>query len=180
MPWWMSFVFLAAGWGFKILYDWKINPAITKSQKKQERKEAEEKKRRKKEREEKINNLNRTWKNDREILQSLEQPLKEFNQMNRFPDSYRAPKCLELASYIEKEAEKIQQSEFQGIKNKLLEYARRKERIDQNTLLKDLMDTFQRPIESNKFEPLKLREEIEEILKKYSTPPYSINISLNH
>jgi len=48
MPWWMGFVFLAAGWRFKILYDWKINPAITNSQKKQERKEVEEKKRRKK------------------------------------------------------------------------------------------------------------------------------------
>jgi len=169
----MSFVFLAAGWGFRILYDWKINPAIAKSQKKQERKEVEEKERIKKERDEKINNLNRIWKNDRKILQSLEQPLREFNQMNRFPDNYRAPKCLELASYIEKEAEKIQQSEFQEIKEKLLEYARRKERIGQNTLLKDLMDTFQKRIESNKSEPLKLCEEIEKTLKKYYTPPYS-------
>lgn len=105
------------------------------------------------------------WMNDREILQNMKQPLKEFNQMNRFPDNYRAPKCLELASLIEREAEKIQCPEFLEIKAKLLEYARRKEQINQNTGLKTLMNLFQKRVEPNKFEPLVLCEEIDKVLK---------------
>lgn len=173
MPWWMSFIFLAAGWGFKILYDWKIHPAISKSHKKTEKREAEKEEKIKREKEEKINAMNRSWKNDREILQNLKQPLREFNQMNRFPDSYRAPKCLELASYIETEAEKIQLPEFQEIKNKLLEYARRKDQINRNTGLKTLRNLFQKRVEPNKYEPLLLCEEIDNVLRIHSTPPYS-------
>lgn len=104
-------------------------------------------------------------KRDREILQKLKQPLREFNQMNRFPDNYRAPKCLELASLIEREAENIQHPEFLEIKAKLLEYARRKEQINQNTGLKILMNLFQKRVEPNKFEPLMLCEEIDRVLK---------------
>lgn len=173
MPWWGSFIFIILGWVFKVIYDWKIQPAITKSHKKREKKEAEEEDKIKREREEKINNLNRIWKNDRRILSNIKQPLIEFNQMNRFPDMYQAPKCLELASFIEKEAQKIQQVEFQEIKKKLLEYAKRKNQIDQNSPLNILLDLFQKPIEPNKFEPLVLRDEIDEILKVSSIPPYS-------
>ena len=86
--------------------------------------------------------------------------------MNRFPDSYTAPKCLELASYIETEAEKIQLREFQGIKKKLLEYARRKEQINQNTPLKTLRNLFQKRVQPDRYEPLVLCEEIDKALKK--------------
>lgn len=115
--------------------------------------------------EKKENDKERELKHDREILQNLKQPLREFNQMNRFPNSYRAPKCMKLASYIETEAEKIQHPEFREIKKKLLEYARRKDKIDQNTPLKDLMNLFQKRVEPNKYEPLVLCEEIEEALQ---------------
>lgn len=173
MPWWMSFIFLAAGWGFKILYDWKIQPAITKSHKKSEKREVEKEERTKRAKEEKINAMNRTWKNERAILQNLKQPLREFNQMNRFHDSRPAVKCMELASKIETETEKIQHPEFQEIKKQLLEYARRKDHIDQNTGLKPLMNLFQKLVEPNKYEPLLLCEEIDNVLKIHSTPPYS-------
>ena len=112
MPWYLSLVFIVIGWLFKVVYDWKIQPAITKSHKKQEEKEKEERERKRKQRQQRIDNLNRTWKNDREILRNVQQPLKEFNQMNRFPDAYNASKCLELASYIEKEVQKIERPEF--------------------------------------------------------------------
>ena len=102
---------------------------------------------------------------ERGVLQDLKQPLREFNQMNRFPDRYRALKCLELASYIEREVEKIRQPEFQKIKNKLLEYAGRKEQIDQNTPLKTLVDLFRKRVDSEKYEPMILCEDIEEALK---------------
>lgn len=173
MPWWISIIFFILGWIFKGLYDWKVQPAITKSHKKREKKETEEEDKIKSEREEKINNLNRIWKNDRRILSNIKQPLKEFNQMNRFPDIYKAPKCLELASHIEKEVQKIQQDEFQEIKKKLLEYAKRKNQINQNSPLNILMDLFQKRIEPNKFEPLILCEEIDEILKGSPNHPYS-------
>lgn len=105
------------------------------------------------------------YERDKEILRKIKQPLREFNQMNRVPDSYRAPKCLELASMIETDAEKIQSSEFREIKEKLLDYARRKGQIDQNTPLKDLMKLFQRRID-DKHEPGVLIEEIEEARRK--------------
>lgn len=175
MPWWLSLIFLALGWMFKVLYDWKIQPAITKSHKKGEKKEIEREEREKREKEEKIKELNQVWKRDRKILSNLQQPLKEFNQMNRFPDSYKAPKCLELASYIEKEAQEIQRSEFQEIKRKLLEYAGRRNQINQNAPLKVLQKYFQKRSEPNKFEPLVLCEEIEEILKASSNPPFTEN-----
>lgn len=110
----------------------------------------------------------RELKHDRNILFDLKQPLREFNQMNRFPDSYKAPKCLKLASYIETEAEKIQLPEFQEIKKKLLKYARRKEQIDQNTPLKTLMNLFQKRVEPDKYEPFVLCEEIDKALKERS------------
>jgi len=173
MPWWASFIFLVLGWMFKVIYDWKIQPAITKSHKNREKKEFEKEEKEKRDREEKIKELNQTWKRDRKILSDLQQPLKEFNQMNRFPDRYKAPKCLELASNIEKEAQNIQRPEFQKIKGKLIEYAGGRNQIDQNTPLRELRILFQRQIEPNKYEPLKLCEEIEEILVNTSTPPFS-------
>ncbi len=111
-------------------------------------------------------NKERKLKHDREILQKMKQPLREFNQMNRFPDSYLAPRCMKLASYIETEAEKIQHPKFREIKEKLLEYARRKNKINQNTPLKTLMNLFQKRVEPDNYEPQVLCEEIEEVLKK--------------
>ena len=103
----------------------------------------------------------KNWKRERDILLNLKQPLREFNQMNRFPDFYKAPKCLELATHIEKEAERIKRPEFEEIKKRLLEYAGRKEQIDQNTPLKTLMNLFQKRVEPAKFEPFVLCEEID-------------------
>jgi len=173
MPWYLSLVFIVIGWLFKVVYDWKIQPAITKAHKKQEKKEIEEEERKKRQRQERIDNLNRAWKNEREILRNVQQSLREFNQMNRFPGTYKASKCLELATYIEREVQKIERPEFKEIKGKLLEYASRKNQINQNTGLQDLMKLFQKRIEPNKYEPLILSEEIEEILKASSIPPFS-------
>jgi hypothetical protein len=173
VPWYLSLAFIVLGWLFKVFYDWKIQPAITKSHRKREKKEVDEEERVKNEKQEKIDNLNKAWKSDREILRKLQQPLKEFNQMNRFPDTYNAKKCLELALDIEREAGKIQRPEFKEIKEKLLEYGGRRNQINQNTLLHVLKGLFQKRVEPNKYEPLVLSEEIEEILKSPSTPPFS-------
>jgi len=153
MPWYLSLAFIVLGWLFKVIYDWKIHPAITKSYKRQETRDAKEEERKIKERQEKIDNLNRAWKNDREILRNVQQPLREFNQMNRFPDTYRASKCLELAAYIESEVQKIERREYKEIKETLLEYASRKNQIDQNTGLHDLMKIFQKRIGPDRYEP---------------------------
>lgn len=120
---------------------------------------------------EKINKLNLVWKNDRKILSNVKQPLKKFNEMGHFPDKYTAPKCLELASSIEEEAQKIQGPEFQEIREKLLEYTGRKNKINQNTLLHDLLNLFRKRVEPNKYEPLVLCGEIDKVLKTSSIPP---------
>jgi protein-tyrosine-phosphatase len=173
VSWYLSLALIVLGWLLKVFYDWKIHPAITKSHRKQEKRDIEEEERNKKIKQEKIDELNRIWRMDRESLRKIQQPLREFNQMNRFPDTYRAKKCMELASDIEREAYQIQQPEYKEIKEKLLEYARRKNQIDQNTPLNILMGIFQKRIEPNKFEPLVLHDEIEENLRSTSTPPFS-------
>ncbi len=164
---------LVVGWMLKDLYDWKIHSWIVKKTKTSEKEKAEKEEREKKEKQAKIDNLNRIWKTDRGILNDLKQPLKEFNQMNRFPDDYKAPKCLELATYIETEALRIESPRFKEIKDKLLEYAGRRNKIDQNTPLDILMAIFQKPVEPNLFEPLFLVREIDKVLEASSTPPYS-------
>lgn len=172
-PWWSHIFTIAVGWLLKVLYDWQVGPFITKSLRKKEKKETEEEQIQKRIRKEKLNNLNIAWREGRKILQDLKQPLKEFNQMDRFPDEYKAQKCLELASQIARGAEKITWLKFQSIKEKILEYARRKDQIDQNTPLHVLKNIFQRRVEPNKYEPLVLCDEIEEVLRNSSTPPFS-------
>jgi hypothetical protein len=115
-----------------------------------------------------VDSMKSVSEQDKKILQKLKQPLKEFNQMNRFPDSYRAPKCRDLASMIEIEAERLEAPELRELKEKLLEYARRKEQIDQNTPLKTLMELFQRRVVQDKYEPFVLCEEIDTALKATS------------
>jgi hypothetical protein len=104
------------------------------------------------------------WKQDKEILKTLKQPLKELNRINKFPDRYKAPECLDLATKIEIEAEKIQRPELKKLREWLLKYAGRAEQIDQNTSLKDLMKLFQRRVNDDKYEPGELVEEIEKVL----------------
>jgi len=157
----------------KIFYDWKIQPAITRSHRKREQREIEEQEKERRAQRERINNLNYVWKRDRKILSEVQQILEEFNRMNKFPDRYNASKCLELASNMENELKKIEWSEFKDIKQKTLEYAERKSQIDQNTPLNVLMKIFQKRIEPNKYEPLALSEKIEEILRLTATQPYS-------
>ena len=48
MLWWSNLIFIVIGWSLKAFYDWKIHPAITKSQRKSEKKEAEKEERGKK------------------------------------------------------------------------------------------------------------------------------------
>ena len=161
------------GIGSKAIYDWKIGPAITKSQKKQEKKEAAEAARKERIRQEKIDNLNRAWRNDREVLRKAQQPLRQINQIKRFTGNYPEQDCMKWTTEIENEALKIELLEYQVIKKKLLEYAGKKTKLHSNMLLNQIAEIFLREIVLGKYEPLVLVEEIEEILNATSIPPYS-------
>lgn len=154
----------------KFLYDWKIKLWISKSHKKHQ--EKEEKK--EKEKQQKINELNKKWKISREALQSMREPLMRFNSMNRYQSNEPAKQCLQWASQIQGNAEKIQFVQYKEIKDKLLKYADRINQTDQNSRLKHLMNLFQKKVKG-KYEPLVLWDEIESTLKATSKPPYSEN-----
>lgn len=168
----VNFGFFVLGWGAKVLYDWKIYPAITKSHKRAEQSEREVDEARAHERQRKLDGLNERWKQNREALRLTEQPLKSFNQLNRFPDEHRPPKCLELAAAIEEAARRLEGIEYKNIKAKLLEYAGRRNQISSNTGLKELMGVFQRTA-GDINEPLALWHEAELILEQTAVPPFS-------
>lgn len=158
--------------GLRFLYDWKIKWWITKSHKKREKEEEKKEETRKKEKQQKIDALNQQWKISRAVLQSMRKPLMGFNTMNRYQSSKPAEQCFQWASQIQEQAVKIEWNAYMEIKNKLLEYAGRIDQTDQNSGLNQLMNLFQRKV-NDKYEPLALWQEIEEILKVTSTPPYS-------
>jgi len=119
----------------------------------------------------KTKKINLVWKNDRKIFSNVKELLRQFNSMGDYSHMHNPQECIKLASSIEEEVQKIQGSEFQDIKEKLLEYAMRKNNVSQNMLLRDLLNLFRKRIESNKYEPLVLVEEIDEVLKSSSIPP---------
>ena len=161
------------GIGSKAIYDWKIGPAITKSQKIQEKKEELEADRKEKFRQKKIDDLNRAWKNDRAILLQAEQPLKQINQIKIFTSNYPARDCMGWATEIENEVLKIERPEYQPIKKNLLEYAGRKSELHPSMLLQQIAELFLKETVPGKYEPLVLVEEIDKILAATSAPPYS-------
>lgn len=158
---------------FRSVYDRLIKPAIDRSLKKRAQKETEKKELEKKGREQRLKLLNSRWERDREILEELKTPLRSFNAMDRYSEFQTGTKCIEMASNIESEAEKIYGPEYKDIKGKLIDYGRRWMQIDQNTPLQRLRKNFQRLVESNLYEPLALCYEIDEILNATATPPLS-------
>ena len=162
----------AIAFGLRALYDWLIQPAIAKSQRRAERREREAEEKRQRERQNRLDELNAAWKQSREALRSAQGPLKEFNAMNRYPDTYRAPRCAELATQIEEAAMRIDGAQYADIKKKLLEYAARRAQINVNTPLRELTEIFQR-IAGEIFEPLALAREIDGVLEKTAGPPFS-------
>lgn len=144
-----------------------ISKIINALRKRKEKKIAEEEKRKK----EILDEKSEHWKIQRRILSGIEKQLRHFNQMRDFSDSYGPTKCLELATQIETEIQKIDLPEFSQIKDKLLEYAGRKNKIDQNTLSKQLNDLFCKQTEPNKYEPFVLIQKIEQALKATQNPP---------
>ena len=156
----------------KAIYDWKIYPIITKSRRQAEQRENEEKSERARERQLKLDRLNEQWKLNREALRLVEQPLKSFNQMNRFPDEHNPAKCLELAAEIEGAARRLEGSEYEGIKARLLEYSGRRDRINTNSGLKELTGVFQRLV-GDSYEPALLWRDARRMLEATQTPPFS-------
>jgi len=146
-----------------VLYHWLI-PGVEKFRKARREKKLKRKN-------DKLASLNRKWKDEKRILCDLLQPLREFNVMDS--RDYRAPKCIELARKIEEEALKIESLEFKGIKEKLLEYAGRRNKINQDTPRGELKTIFLKPVAPFLFEPLSLGREIDKILAGAKTPPYS-------
>jgi hypothetical protein len=55
----------------KAFYDWKIQPAISKSHKRAERREREAEERCKREKQDKLNQLNAAWEKDRSALRLI-------------------------------------------------------------------------------------------------------------
>jgi len=168
----INFGFFIFGWGAKALYDWKVYPAITRSHKREEQREKEAEEEHRREKQKKLDELNEVWRQNRGALFQVEGPLKEFNQINRFPDSYSATTCAEIARRIEEAARKLEGSEYADIKRKFLEYAGRRNQICSTTGIIELMKTFQKDI-GGIFEPLSLWHEAEAVLEKTNIRPFS-------
>ena len=157
----------------KVLYDLIIIPNIMRSKIEKERKKAEDQDREEEEKEAMLRLLNAQWKSERKKLISAKKKLVQFNQINRFPDSYKALKCIQMASEIEEAIQDITLDEFQEIKVQLLEYSRRRNNINQNTGLKELINQFQKLLEPDKYEPLILRDKINDVLTLNKVPPFT-------
>jgi hypothetical protein len=116
-----------------------------------------------------------TWKNDRSILSGLTQFLGAFNSLGRRPEFSEPQLYMGLANQIKNEAHKITRPEFQEIKNKLIQYGNKANQVNQNMNHEQLKEIFLKTLSYNNqpiYEPLKLKEEIEEVLRKTRKPPY--------
>lgn len=113
-------LFFILGLATKILYDWKIQPVITRSHKRAEKSTAEQEEREREEREV----LRRSWEKNKEILEGLKKPIQELNSVMTFPE-YDALQCTKLLRSIQAGAERIDRAEFRSIRDKLVEFSKK-------------------------------------------------------
>ena len=119
-----------------------------------------------------LDKLNAPWESNRAALSRVGEPLRQFNQMDKYPDIYTGTTCSELAIEILKAAEKIDDSpDFADIKKKLFEYGGGKDRICATTGHEELKAIFQRKV-VDVYEPFALLTELQQVLARTSTPPY--------
>ncbi len=178
IPWWVALLIgVASGLIVFTLGHWKILPAVTKRQKKEEKQAAEAERSRQEEKRKKLDALNAAWKRNREALSRVREPLVNFNRMNKDPDSPPGKRCMEMADQILEAAQQLDDSPtFADIKERLVEYARRGDKIYASTILPELRAAFQRDLgqgDKGIFEPLALWHGAEAVLKQTEHPPFS-------
>lgn len=117
-------LFIILGWAAKVLYDWKMQPLITRSHKRAEKRKAEQEERERQEREAQ----DRSWKRDKEILEGLKEPLQELNSVFSFPE-YTALQCTRLLRSIKEGAERIDRAEFRSIREKLVKFSMKRDQL---------------------------------------------------
>lgn len=150
--------FFILGLAAKILYDWKIQPVITRSHKRAEKDAAEQEEREREEREV----LRRSWEKNKEILEGLKKPIQELNSVMTFPE-YDALQCTKLLRSIQGGAEQIDQAEFRPIRDKLVEFSKKITWISSWTSRDELL-----PIINGRYDrlnPQDLLNEIDSALK---------------
>jgi hypothetical protein len=129
-----AILFFILGWVAKFLYDWKIHPLITGSQKLAEKRKADQEEKERQERE----SRDRSWKRNKEILESLKNPLQELNSVFSFPE-YTALQCTLLLRSIKEGAEQIDRAEFRSIREKLAEFSKKMTQISSWTPRDELL-----------------------------------------
>jgi hypothetical protein len=92
-------------------------------------------------------------------LESIIQPLLYINQIPRFPDSYK--ETAEWLMDIDTSARKLRMKAFQGIKDKLIEFASPMDQIGTNTSFQYVLTLFVKDDKS-----IKLVQEIRELILK--------------
>jgi hypothetical protein len=129
------------------------------------------KEKKEREKKEKLSKLNESWESDRTSLQGAVIPLLQFNSIGRYGNT--ASECNKLAKDLEIWVQSIQRPEFTAMRDKLQAYAAKRKLINKTTSQGELVQLFLKRVEPNKSEPFALREEIEELLRSTSNPPYT-------
>lgn len=187
IPWWVKLIIIPFIIGFILLI---ISLLITgkikikswinyknKRNKNKSYKEAE----RNREREKMVNLCNERWRHDIDTLRNLYNRFSTLEKMDSFGllafginKGEEVDFILSEVLYIEEKAKSLSRPEYQKIKEKILRYTARKNKVGKNTSLEEVQSIFRREIEPNKNEPLILSIEIGKIVKNTLEPPFSI------
>jgi len=151
-------VFFILGWAAKVLYDWKMQPLITRSQKRAEIRKAEQEERERQEREAQ----DRSWKRDKEILEGLKEPLQELSSVFSFPE-FTPLQCTRLLRSIKEGAEQIDRAEFRSIREKLVNFSMKKDQLSSWTPRDELVNIINGKYD--RLQPQDLLNEIDAALK---------------
>ncbi len=162
MPIWLSILIsvctLVLGWALRFLYDLKMQPIIERSHRKAKKEEVE---REEKERAEK-SELIRIRLEDRGALGEIKTFLDGLNSIQSFPDNYPPSACHRLLMLIGNKAERMKSVDNQALREKLLRFASKKDRIGSNIPFGELLN-----IVNGKYDGLQPQDLINEVMKAF-------------
>jgi hypothetical protein len=115
--------------------------------------------------------LKRSWENNQGILRRLKGPLQELTSIISFQDTYTPAKCVKLLRSIGAEAERIERSEFQSIREKLLKFSKKRDELSQTTPSGELMNIINGKYD--RLGPRDLLNEIDATLRDTPAPPFA-------
>ncbi|MFC2160957.1 hypothetical protein ACFLRX_04825 [Acidobacteriota bacterium] len=187
IPWWVKQIVIPFVLGLLLLFislmvTGKIKiRAWTDYKEKRNRRKSREKKEKNRERERMVNLCNQRWRHDIDTLRDLYNRFAILEKMdtlgllafgiNKGEEIYF---ILSEVSFIEDKAKSISRPEYKEIKEKILRYTAKKNKVGKNTSLEEVQSIFRREVESKKNEPWILSIEIGDIVKNTTEPPFSI------